>query len=175
MAPELFTPDSSTSKGNWTPLLTDSIVRVYHSISLLLQDGAVFTGGGGLCGDCAANHFDGQIYTPAYLLKDDGSFRTRHTINTVSPGPFKAGGTVEFTTDSEVTSASIIRYGSTTHTVNTDQRRIAVDLTKNDTDGNKYTFQIPSEPGIALPGYYMLFVLSEDGTPSLSKNVQVFA
>ncbi|CAI7661261.1 unnamed protein product [Penicillium pancosmium] len=176
MTPELFTPDpSNSSGGKWTPLLTNTIVRVYHSIALLLQDGTVFTGGGGLCGDCEANHFDGQIYTPAYLLKEDGSPRTRPTINTVSSGPVKAGDTVELTTDSDVKSASIIRYGSTTHTVNTDQRRIAVDLKKADGDGNKYTFLIPGEAGVALPGYYMLFVLSDDGTPSHSKNVHVVA
>jgi galactose oxidase len=59
--------------------------------------------------------------------------------------------------------------------VNTDQRRIAVDLKRADGNGNKYTFQIPGEAGVALPGYYMLFVLSGDGTPSHSKNVHVVA
>lgn len=56
--------------------------------------------------------------------------------------------------------------------VETDQRRIAIQLKK--TEENKYAFKIPTEPGIALPGYYMLFAL-KDGTPSHSVNVKVAA
>ncbi|KAJ5993464.1 hypothetical protein N7451_009188 [Penicillium sp. IBT 35674x] len=172
MTPELFIPDSeSESGGTWVKQQKNSIVRVYHSIALLLQDGTVFTGGGGLCGDCDANHFDGEIYTPAYLLNSDGSLKDRPVIQSVTGGQTQPGGTVEITTDGPVdTQASIIRYGSTTHTVNTDQRRIGVQLTQTET--NKYTFSIPAEPGIAQPGYYMLFVL-RNGTPSHSVNVKV--
>ncbi|KAJ6096019.1 hypothetical protein N7486_006765 [Penicillium sp. IBT 16267x] len=174
MTPELFVPDSENGNGgNWVKQQRNSIVRVYHSIALLLQDGTVFTGGGGLCGDCQANHFDGEIYTPAYLLNPDGSLKERPEIKSVTGGQTQPGGSVEITTDGPVDiQASIIRYGSTTHTVNTDQRRIAVQLTQTET--NKYTFDIPAEPGIAQPGYYMLFVL-RNGTPSHSVNVKVAA
>lgn len=172
MTPELFVPDSSKDNGGtWKKLEPNTIVRVYHSLSLLLQDGTVFTGGGGLCGNCTSNHFDGQIYTPPYLLNDDGSLRDRPKIQSVSPSSVKPGATVEVNVDGPVdTQASIIRYGSTTHTVNTDQRRIGVKL--KSAGDNKYTFDIPSEAGQALPGYYMLFVL-KDGTPSRSVNIQV--
>jgi len=172
MTPELFIPDSETENGGtWVKQQRNSIIRVYHSIALLLQDGTVFTGGGGLCGDCEANHFDGEIYTPAYLLNSDGSLKDRPEIQTVTGDQTQPGGTVEITTDGPVdTRASIIRYGSATHTVNTDQRRIGVELTQTET--NKYTFEIPAQPGIVQPGYYMLFVL-RDGTPSHSVNVKV--
>ncbi|CAI7608292.1 unnamed protein product [Penicillium bialowiezense] len=174
MTPELFIPDPDNERGGtWVKQQKSSIIRVYNSISLLLRDGTVFTGGGGLCGDSDANHFDGQIYTPAYLLNTDGSLRDRPEIKTATTGLIQPGGSVEITTDGPVDSrASIIRYGSSTHTVNTDQRRIAVQLTQ--TEDNKYTFEIPAEPGIALPGYYMLFVL-KDGTPSHSVNIKVAA
>ncbi|KAJ5864908.1 uncharacterized protein N7529_006824 [Penicillium soppii] len=172
MTPELFIPDSSSENGGtWKTLQTNTIIRVYHSLSLLLQDGTVFTGGGGLCGSCESNHFDGQIYTPPYLLKADGSLRDRPEIQSVTPSTAKPGTTVEVTTAGPVdTQAAIIRYGSTTHTVNTDQRRIGVEL--KSTGDNKYTFDIPSEAGRAIPGYYMLFVM-KDGTPSHSVNIQV--
>jgi galactose oxidase len=170
LTPERFIPDANG--GKWIEQQKNSVVRVYHSLSLLLQDGTVFTGGGGLCGDCDANHFDGQIYTPPYLLNEDGTLKTdRPVIKSVSPNEVKPGDTVEVTTDGDVDEgASIIRYGSSTHTVNTDQRRIGVKLTKD--GSNKYKFQIPAEAGIAQPGYYMLFVL-KNGVPSQSVNVRV--
>lgn len=171
LTPERFVPGENG--GKWIKQQKNSIVRVYHSLSLLLQDGTVFTSGGGLCGDCYANHFDGQIYTPPYLLNEDGSPKTRPVISTVSPSEVRPGDTVEVTTEGDVDeTASIIRYGSATHTVDTDQRRISVKLQKGDT--NKYKFQIPAEAGIAQPGYYMLFVL-KDGVPSHSVNVRVAA
>ncbi|KAJ5226694.1 uncharacterized protein N7469_006700 [Penicillium citrinum] len=169
LTPERFIPGQNG--GEWIKQQKNSIVRVYHSLSLLLQDGTVFTGGGGLCGDCYANHFDGQIYTPPYLLNDDGSLKTRPVIKSISSGVAKPGDTVEVTTEGDVDeTASIIRYGSATHTVDTDQRRISFKLQKG--DGNKYKFQIPADAGIAQPGYYMLFVL-RNGVPSHSVNVRV--
>ena len=36
--------------------------RTYHSVAVLLPDGRVFSGGGGLCGEtCFANHPDGEV------------------------------------------------------------------------------------------------------------------
>ena len=59
--------------------------RTYHSTALLLPDGTVFNGGGGLCGACVCgpgtaasgscktpNHEDAQIFTPPYLFGPDG-------------------------------------------------------------------------------------------------------
>ncbi|KAJ6024709.1 hypothetical protein N7540_005506 [Penicillium herquei] len=173
LIPEIFVPNPNNDKGGeWIEQTKNSVIRVYHSLSLLLQDGTVLTGGGGLCGSCDSNHFDGQIYTPSYLLNADGSERVRPVIQSASPNAVKPGDSVKITTDGPVNiEASIIRYGSTTHNVNTDQRRISVQL--NSTGANEYTFDIPSEPGVALPGYYMLFVLNSDGTPSHSVNIQV--
>lgn len=172
LTPERFIPGDNG--GKWIEQQKNSIVRVYHSLSLLLPDGTVFTAGGGLCADCYANHFDGQIYTPPYLLNEDGTTKTdRPVIKDVSPSEVKPGGTVEVTTEGEVDEgASIIRYGAATHTVNTDQRRIGVKLSGD--GSNKYKFQLPEEAGIAQPGYYMLFVM-KDGVPSHSKNVRVTA
>lgn len=70
----------------------------------------------------------------------------------------KVGHTFKVTTDFKVASFSLVRYGSSTHTVNTDQRRIP--LTPTDTLGTTYTLKVPSDAGIALPGYWMVFVMS---------------
>ncbi|KAF4982967.1 hypothetical protein FZEAL_1537 [Fusarium zealandicum] len=155
LTPELYKPDTD----EFIEQQPNSIVRVYHHISLLLPDGRVFNGGGGLCGDCNTNHFDAQIFTPNYLYTKDGKLATRPKITSVSAKAAKVGATITVKTNAAVkTTASFIRYGTSTHTVNTDQRRIPLTLAKTAT--NTYKFTVPSDPGIALPGYWMLFVMS---------------
>ncbi|MGH7966599.1 MAG: galactose oxidase early set domain-containing protein, partial [Candidatus Binatia bacterium] len=161
--PEMYVP----STDNFVQMQPNSIIRVYHSVSLLLPDGRVFNAGGGLCGDfCNVNHFDGQIFTPQNLLTSSGALATRPVINSVNV----SGRRISITTNSAVSSASLIRYGTATHTVNTDQRRIPLTLANAGT--NQYTADAPSDSGILLPGYYMLFVLNSNGVPSVSKTVK---
>ena len=40
------------------------------------------------------------------------------------------------------------------------------------TGTNSYALSLPSNPGVAVPGYYMLFAISAVGVPSVSKIVQ---
>jgi galactose oxidase len=175
MNPELWDPDTQT----FTILPPHTVPRNYHSIALLMQDGRVFTGGAGLCGNCAANHEDAQIYSPAYLFDSSGKLATRPNITYVSSSTVKVGFSFSITVDTIATDFSLIRYGSTTHTVNTDQRRIV--LTPSTAGGNgtiykngtTYSFTLPSDPGIALPGYWMLFALNAAGVPSISENILV--
>src|SRR5262249_42945733 len=63
LAPELFDPITET----FTALPPMSVPRNYHSIALLLPDGRVMSAGGGLCGNCAANHPNVQLLSPPYL------------------------------------------------------------------------------------------------------------
>jgi galactose oxidase len=159
LTPELYDPIADS----FYQQQPNSIIRVYHSVSLLLPDGRVFTGGGGLCGDCNTNHFDGQVFTPQYLLTNTGQPAARPVIRSAT----KSGQKI--TTDSAVSSAALIRYGTATHTVNTDQRRIP--LTLAESGGNQYTADVPADSGILLPGYYMLFVMNANGVPSVSETL----
>jgi galactose oxidase len=61
--PEMWSP----STGQWSVMAEQAEPRNYHSVAVLLPDGTVFSGGGGLCGSCATNHPDGQIFYPPYL------------------------------------------------------------------------------------------------------------
>ena len=76
LTPELW----SASTGRWSSMAPGPEPRNYHSVAVLLPDGRVFSGGGGLCGTCATNHPDGQIFSPTYLFNADGSLRTRPRI-----------------------------------------------------------------------------------------------
>jgi len=164
--PELWSP----STGQFSVMAPEAEPRNYHSVALLLPDGRVFSGGGGLCGTCATNHPDGQIFTPPYLLNSNGSLRTRPVI-TSAPSAAATGQTISVTTNGPVSSFSMVRYGESTHSVDNDQRRIPLSITS--VSGNTYKLAIPSDPGVALPGPYMLFALKSNGTPSISKTISI--
>ena len=145
--------------------------RVYHSTGILLSDGRVYEGGGGLCGyGCSANHLDTEILTPPYLLNADGSAATRPVI-TAASSTVALGGTITAATSSPVVSFVLMRLSSVTHTTNNDQRRIPLQM--QSTNGTSYVLQVPSNPGIVLPGNYWLFALNAQGVPSVAANVMV--
>lgn len=112
-----------------------------------------------------------QIYSPPYLFKSDGSAASRPKIVSVSPAAAASGGTITVTTDSLLSKFSLIRLGTTTHTVNTDQRRIA--LTPASPVGLAYKLTLPSDPGILLPGYWMVFALNSNGVPSVAATIRI--
>ena len=166
LIPELWDPATET----FTKLAPITSPRNYHSIALLLPDARVLSAGSGLCGTCSTNHPDAQVLTPHYLLNEDGTPATRPVINT-APASATHGTSIGVSTNAPVTSFSLVRVGSTTHTVNNDQRRIPLQFTTTGT--NAYSLKIPSNPGVVVPGYYMLFALNAAGTPSVSKMVRV--
>jgi galactose oxidase len=167
LIPELWDPVTQTL----TVLPAHAVARTYHSFALLMLDGRVFTGGGGLCGGCSTNHPNAEIYSPSYLFNADGTTATRPVISSISASSVVVGNTISITTNSAVTSFSILRFGSATHTVNTDQRRIS--LSPTTTVGTTYTFSIPNDSGIALPGFWMFFALNSAGVPSVAKVFQI--
>ena len=166
LIPELWDPATLKFTAG-APL---AVPRTYHSVGILMADGTVFVGGGGLCGGCATNHFDAQVYSPPYLFTSGGSRASRPVINSISAATVKVGDTFTATTNRAVTSFALVRYSTTTHTVNTDQRRIKITPTAS---GLTYTLRVPSDPGISLPGYWLLFALDGAGVPSVAKTVRL--
>ena len=86
------------------------------------------------------------------------------------------GHTVKFTTDAGITDASLVRLGTVSHTVNTDQRRIPLQISPaTGAQGGRvaYKAHLPADAGVALPGYYMLFVLNSAGVPSKAATVKI--
>lgn len=164
--PELYNPETDT----FEVLNGHNVARVYHSISVLLPDATVLNGGGGLCGNCSANHYDAQVFIPPYLLTATGERRERPTILSANDR-VSVGQVLTFKTDSHIGSASLVRQGTTTHTVNTDQRRVPLTVMAH--DNHVFTAQLPTDSGILLPGWYMLFVLDSNGTPSEASMVKV--
>jgi YVTN family beta-propeller protein len=167
LAPELWDPATET----FTPLPPIAVPRNYHSVAILLPDARVLSAGGGLCGaGCSANHPDLQVLTPHYLLNPDGSPAQRPSIAS-APASARYGETIQVETSSPVASFAIVRMSSTTHTVNNDQRRL--ELGFRSTGSNRYEVDVPTNPGWALPGDWMLFALNAEGVPSIAKLVRI--
>lgn len=170
LTPELFNPADNSFK----QLAPMQIPRTYHSTAVLLPDATVISAGGGLCGDCATNHYDGQIFKPPYLFTGTGDLAARPEITATSADSIAVGATFTATTSGAVDNGfSLVRLSSTTHTVNTDQRRIQ--LTPTGTDGNTYTLAVPNDAGVAVPGYWYLFAIDGAGVPSIAKTVKITA
>lgn len=146
-----------------------AVPRNYHSTAILLADATIFVGGGGLCGSCSTNHYDAQVYSPYYLFNTDSTRASRPVINSAT-GQVVPGGKITATTNRAVSTWSLIRMSSTTHAVNTDQRRIPLTATAS---GNTYTMTVPSDPGIAIPGYWMLFAMDVNNVPSVARYVYI--
>ncbi|CCC14578.1 hypothetical protein SMACR_09672 [Sordaria macrospora] len=137
--PELYDPEKNT----FTELSQNNVVRVYHTLSILLPDGR------------------------------KGELRSRPEITTKLPDSIQIGRTLKFHTNRRIASASLVRLCSATHTVNTDQRRVPLDLRRRVPVFGRYSVTIPNDPGIVIPGYWMLFVMDETGTPSIAKTILI--
>ena len=169
LVPELWDPQSET----FTPLPPIAVGRNYHSVALLLPDARVLSGGGGLCGEtCAGNHPDLQILTPHYLLNADGTPARRPVIGW-APTSAKLGTTLSVRTDAPIASFALVRMSSVTHSVNNDQRRIPLSFRLADPATHTYALSVPGNPGIVLPGYYMLFALNAAGVPSVATLIKL--
>jgi hypothetical protein len=160
-AAELWDP----STGSWTTLASNSVVRVYHSTSLLLRDGRVLhTGSGDAAGN--ANHFDAELYSPPYLFKGPRPWISK-APSTVNYGETFFVGTADPASIKRVT---WIRLGSVTHAFDSNQRfnELSFGLT---TGGLNVT--APSSRNLAPPGHYMLFILNGKGVPSTARVVRI--
>jgi galactose oxidase len=166
LAPELWDPNTQ----KFSVLSSQAVPRVYHSWALLLPDGRVLSGGGGLCGGCGTDHPNVEILTPPYLLNANGSAAARPTISN-APADATLGTTIAVTASGDTTTFALMRLSSSTHSVNNEQRRIKVTPTVG--TGGEFLLTIPSEPGYAVPGYYMLFALNAQGVPSVSKTLRL--
>ena len=176
LVPEVFHADNHT----FTELAPMAVARTYHSVAALLPDGAVLVGGGGLCWELCeedesqVNHLDVQVYEPGYLFPAGGE---RPKILEVDNTRVRAGGRMVVCVGGRVKEFALLRYVSVTHAVNTDQRRIELDAVVLAQVGaaHVYEIQVPEDSGIAVPGYWMLFAISQTGVPSVAETILIEA
>ncbi len=159
--------DPKTEK--WTTGALAAKRRLYHSISLLLPDATVLTGGGGAPG--IVKNLNAEIYYPPYLYDASGQPAVRPVFTlmtpTVHPNGFVQGNVGA---KDQISRITMLRTGSVTHSYNSDQRFLDVPFTQN---GQHIVAHLSSDPGISLQGYYMLFAFNQAGVPSVAKMVRI--
>jgi len=156
--------------GQWTVLASASRIRQYHSAAVLLPDGRVLTGGGGVCSVCMNVGYlekNVEYFTPPYLLK-------KATRPVIGSAPATVGINTAFSVTSGQASTigkvALVGLGDATHGVDQGQRYVPL---KFSVSGTTLTVTGPPTGGVAPPGYYMLFLIDKDGVPSVAKMVQV--
>jgi hypothetical protein len=144
-----------------------SIYRGYHSIALLLPDARVLIAGGGHPDPPGgAAQENAEIYSPPYLFKGP-----RPTITT-APSQLVYGQPVSVQTPDaqSITGVTLIRLGSVTHAFNQNQRIVRLPFTAAP---GSLSVTVPSNTNVAPPGHYMLFLLNNNGVPSVARIVQL--
>jgi hypothetical protein len=167
---EIWNPET----GDWQVTAKAQKPRNYHAVSLLLPDGRVWTAGGGGCGSCSVNHFDAEIYSPPYLFKQDGSGLLAERpliINVPTTLTYEETFTLTSPQADTIQKIALIGLGSVTHAFNMNQRYVPLTITSQ--EDSSLTFNAPNNANLAPPGYYLLFAIDSEGTPSYGKFVQV--
>lgn len=155
--------------------------RTYHSTALLLPDGRVMSGGDDI------NGADGpgtgitddtvEIYSPPYLFAEDGSPLGPDERPQIASAPTTAtlGDVVDVATAGvPAARAVLVAPGAATHATDMSQR--IVELPEPVAlAGGGLRLRVPEDANVALPGYYMLFLLSQDGVPSVARFIRILA
>ncbi|MEI9895128.1 MAG: galactose oxidase-like domain-containing protein [Chthoniobacter sp.] len=168
-AAELWDPVT----GQWTVLAEEQVDRCYHSTAILLPDATVLSAGGGefrpdgnIPNDLRDSHRDGQIFSPPYLFRG-----ARPTITSaptdVTYGQVFNVGTAQ---PAEIQRATFVRLSSVTHSFNSGQR---INFLQFTSDGTQLQVTAPAGPNTCPPGYYLLFILNQQGVPSIAKTIRI--
>lgn len=163
-AAEIWDPET----GRWTLGASHSLARLYHSNAILLPDASVLVGGGGAPGPLT--NLNVETYYPPYLFKD-GKLAPRPVIvdapDTVGIGqPF----TIDFGNANTISKVALVKTGAVTHNFNMDQRYVPLSFSAS---GTRLTVQMPTNANDATPGYYLLFLIGDDGVPSVARIVRL--
>ena len=156
----------------WTALARQTHYRLYHSTALLLPDARVLSVGSGQpAATGLTDDYTGEVFSPPYLFKLDGSPAVRPAF---SGAPDNAGYGASFpvtvTSAAPIVKVTWIRLSTVTHATNMNQRMNYLSFSAS---GSTLTITLPSNGNLAPPGHYMLFVVDANGVPSVAKIVRI--
>jgi hypothetical protein len=147
--------------GRWRNLAAQSIRRAYHSTALLLPDGRIMSAGDNAAGG-GRQRID--FFVPPYL------FRGPRPKIASAPQRLRYGTPFAIRTrGARATRAVLMAPGATTHANEMNARHVPLRVTRT---RSGLTATAP-RANVAPSGYYMLFVLTPDGVPSVARWIRV--
>jgi hypothetical protein len=174
---DLYDPSSNT----FGPGGTAAFSRLYHSTALLLPDATVASLGSNP-GSRGSYQPAIEIYTPAYLYDANDRLITTGrpqiaSLSTLGPVGYGATISVPYTSASSISSAVLVRPGSSTHAFDMDQRLVGLCGPAPQPacagSGGALSLTMPPNGNVAPPGWYMLFLLDAAGVPSHAEFIQL--
>lgn len=166
--------------GQWTELSAQQKPRMYHSTALLIPDGRVVSMGGGHA-DFSWIFLEEQR-TAEYFEPEYSPLVGAAVPDVTAPTTMSYGEEVNVVVENnvDIARATLVRLGATTHGFDMSQRFI--ELPPPVGGGGSYSVFAPTDQAaapfhlarnIAPPGYYMLFLISDDGQPSVGDYIKV--
>lgn len=158
---EIYNPATNT----WTVVAKQGVPRVYHSIALLLPDGRVVAAGGNP--QRRVNELRLEIYSPAYMTRSRPVIQSAPQIVT-----YGQQFTIQTPQAANIKWVSFIRPMASTHSCDTEQRLVDAPIVSRNATSLKVT--VIYNRNIAPPGWYMLFITDNNGTPSVATWTQIY-
>jgi len=167
----------------WTELASAKRVRTYHNTAILLADGSILVGGHapintgyGPAGDNSAQPVTGtnnlkdpsfEVFKPPYLFRGPRPEIAHMQKGIAWDGSFK----VESPQADKIAKVVLMHLPAVTHITDADQR--SVELRFQRSGANSLRVQAPPNSNVAPAGYYYLFLVKSDGTPSKARIVRL--
>jgi len=156
----------------WTALARQTHYRLYHSTAVLLPDARVLSVGSGQpAATGLTDDYTGEIFSPPYLFKFDGTPAVRPAIGSAPTDVgYNATFAVTISSAAPIAKVTWIRLSTVTHATNMNQRMNYLSFSAN---GSTLTVTAPANANLAPPGHYLLFVVDANGVPSVAKIVRI--
>jgi hypothetical protein len=158
---EMYNPSANT----WTTMSQQQRPRLYHSTAILLPDARVISMGSNPHTKSIEKTI--EIFSPPYLFHGDRPVITDSPEQIAYAQPF----TITVNQARHIGQVVLMRPEVLTHVTNTDQRLLELEF--HVAHDEKLTIQGPAKASHMPRGYCLLFVLNQDGVPSVGKFLKV--
>jgi hypothetical protein len=169
---EMFDPEDMTDSpvGSWRVLPEAQEVRNYHSVALLMPNGAVWVAGSNFNSATGLGNRNLwiEIFEPWYFC------HRRPTI-AETPDTLRLGErfVIRSNDAARIGRVILIRCGTCTHNFNPDQRLVELSFEHEAPD--RLIAWPPNSASVAIPGCYLLFIVTNARVPSTGHFVRVIA
>ncbi|WP_430230028.1 galactose oxidase-like domain-containing protein [Nitrosomonas communis] len=165
--PVLETETYDPATDSWTVGAPLNFPRQYHSVCILLPDGKVLAAGGVAPGTMEQDQHSMELYSPNYL-----SLGARPIISN-SPPSISYASIFVIETPQAIAISAVVLIAPIAVTHHTDAGQRYIKLPVHSQTVTTVETEAPAHGNIAPPGYYMLFIINDQGVPSEARFVLI--